>query len=31
VGRSTQWARMIAKPLRRLFMAQPMPNLRVPT
>jgi hypothetical protein len=31
VGRSTQWARMIARPLRRLFLARPMPNLQVPT
>ena len=31
VGRSTQWARMIAKPCRRLFVAQPMPDLQMPT
>ena len=30
VNRSARWARMIAKPCRRLFSAQPMPNLQVP-
>lgn len=30
LNRSTQWARMIAKPCRRLFVAKPMPDLQVP-
>ena len=30
VNRANQWARMIAKPCRRLFTAQPMPDLQVP-
>jgi tRNA A37 methylthiotransferase MiaB len=30
VNRSAQWARMIAKPCRRLFMGKPMPDLQVP-
>jgi len=30
VNRSAQWARMIAKPCRKLFVGQPMPDLRVP-
>ena len=30
VNRSARWARMIAKPCRRLFAAQPMPDLQVP-
>jgi tRNA A37 methylthiotransferase MiaB len=30
VNRSAQWARMIAKPCRRLFAGKPMPELRVP-
>ncbi|MBA2303361.1 MAG: radical SAM protein [Acidobacteria bacterium] len=30
VQRSAQWARMIAKPCRRLFAAAPMPDLQVP-
>ncbi len=30
VGRSTQWARWIASPCRRLFTARPMPDLGVP-
>jgi radical SAM superfamily enzyme YgiQ (UPF0313 family) len=30
VNRSAQWARMIAKPCRRLFVAKPMPDLQVP-
>ena len=30
VNRSTRWARMIARPCRRLFTAKPMPELRVP-
>jgi radical SAM superfamily enzyme YgiQ (UPF0313 family) len=30
VERSTQWARWIAKPCRRLFTGSPMPNLEVP-
>ena len=30
VNRSARWARIIAKPCRRLFSAQPMPNLQVP-
>ncbi len=30
VNRSAQWARMIAKPCRRLFIAAPLPNLQVP-
>ena len=31
VNRSARWARMIAKPCRRLFAAQPMPELQVPS
>ena len=30
VNRSAQWARMIAKPCRRLFVGKPMPDLEVP-
>lgn len=30
VNRSAQWARMIAKPCRRLFQGKPMPDLQVP-
>ena len=30
VNRSARWARLIAKPCRRLFAAQPMPDLQVP-
>ena len=30
VGRATKWARLIAKPCRRLFAAPPMPDLAVP-
>jgi hypothetical protein len=30
VGRSTQWARWIANPCRRLFTAPPMPELTIP-
>ena len=30
VSRSARWARMIAKPTRRLFMAPPMPDLVAP-
>jgi radical SAM superfamily enzyme YgiQ (UPF0313 family) len=30
VSRSTQWARLVAKPCRRLFAARPMPELQVP-
>jgi radical SAM superfamily enzyme YgiQ (UPF0313 family) len=30
VNRSAKWARMIAKPCRRLFAAAPMPDLQVP-
>jgi radical SAM superfamily enzyme YgiQ (UPF0313 family) len=30
VNRSARWARMIAKPCRRLFSARPMPHLEVP-
>jgi radical SAM superfamily enzyme YgiQ (UPF0313 family) len=30
VNRSAQWARMIAKPCRKLFAGRPMPDLRVP-
>jgi radical SAM superfamily enzyme YgiQ (UPF0313 family) len=30
ISRSTQWARWIAKPCRRLFQGTPMPNLQVP-
>jgi radical SAM superfamily enzyme YgiQ (UPF0313 family) len=30
VNRSAQWARLIAKPCRRLFMAPPLPNLEEP-
>ena len=31
VARSTQWARLMAKPCQRLFAADPMPDLQVPT
>jgi len=31
VGRAARWARLIAKPCRRLFAAAPMPDLAVPT
>ncbi len=31
VNRSAQWARLMAKPLRRMFVGQPMPDLQVPT
>ena len=31
VTRSTQWARLMAKPCRRLFATSPMPHLEVPT
>jgi hypothetical protein len=30
VTRSTQWARLLAKPCRRLFQSAPMPDLQVP-
>ncbi len=30
VQRSAQWARMIAKPCRRFFAAEPMPDLQMP-
>jgi radical SAM superfamily enzyme YgiQ (UPF0313 family) len=30
VNRSAQWARLIARPCRRLFMGKPMPDLEVP-
>jgi hypothetical protein len=30
VSRAQRWARMIAKPCRRLFVAKPMPQLQVP-
>jgi radical SAM superfamily enzyme YgiQ (UPF0313 family) len=30
VNRSAQWARLIAKPCRRLFVGKPMPDLQVP-
>ena len=30
VSRSTQWARLMAKPAHRLFAAEPMPDLQVP-
>ena len=30
VGRSARWARLIAKPCRRLFTARPMPELTIP-
>jgi radical SAM superfamily enzyme YgiQ (UPF0313 family) len=30
VSRSTQWARWLARPCRRLFVARPMPDLKVP-
>ena len=30
VNRSANWARVIAKPCRRLFAAPPMPELQVP-
>ena len=31
VSRATHWARWLAKPCRRLFAAEPMPELQVPT
>ena len=31
VSRSTQWARLMAKPCQKLFAAKPMPDLQVPT
>ena len=31
VARSTRWARMIAKPCRRFFAAEPMPDLQLPS
>jgi radical SAM superfamily enzyme YgiQ (UPF0313 family) len=31
VARSAKWARWLAKPCRRLFVARPMPDLEVPT
>jgi hypothetical protein len=31
IDRSAQWARLIAKPCRRLFSAPPMPDLQVPS
>jgi len=31
VARSTRWARWLARPCRRLFMAAPMPHLEVPS
>ena len=31
VSRATHWARWLAKPCRRLFTAEPMPELQVPT
>ena len=31
VSRSTQWARLMAKPCQKLFAARPMPDLQVPT
>ena len=30
VSRSTQWARLMARPARKLFIASPMPDLQVP-
>jgi len=30
VSRSAQWARLIAKPCRRFFVAQPLPQLSMP-
>ena len=30
VSRSARWARLMAKPVQRLFAAEPMPDLRVP-
>ena len=30
VSRSTQWARLMARPARKLFVASPMPDLQVP-
>jgi hypothetical protein len=30
VNRSAQWARLIARPCRRLFLGKPMPDLQVP-
>jgi hypothetical protein len=30
VGRSARWARLMAKPCRRLFSASPMPGLQAP-
>jgi hypothetical protein len=29
-SKATRWARMLAKPCRRLFQAKPMPELQVP-
>ena len=31
VSRSTKWARLMAKPVQRLFAAEPMPDLKVPS
>ncbi|MFN2421538.1 MAG: hypothetical protein ABR527_09220 [Gemmatimonadota bacterium] len=31
VSRATRWARWLAKPCRRLFIARPMPDLEVPS
>jgi len=31
VNRANRWARLIAKPCRRLFTARPMPDLLMPT
>jgi hypothetical protein len=31
VSRSARWARLLAKPCRRLFAGRPMPELQVPT
>jgi hypothetical protein len=31
VNRSARWARMIARPCRRLFAGTPMPDLRLPS
>jgi hypothetical protein len=30
VARSTRWARWLARPCRRLFVARPMPELQIP-
>jgi hypothetical protein len=30
VNRSARWARVIARPCRRLFAAKPMPHLAIP-